>query len=336
MNNYNNSVRNNQAFSQESLNIVYWLGGTVPATFIPTPLSYVFTNLRLRIIKCLLGNIIHYKSSYISHDTIARQVGCSRNAVLDALHLFEDMGLFGVIHRGKQRLSNIYELGSLFKDCNIVWRMKDVLSGLYVALTRTIDRLAFKYGLINRMSTKNQDSTLYNNIIVLKKKNSDSSYCKISEPTTFKEKKLPTIPFMSKEAWLNMKTALWADWDLTEQDFYMDKYEYNKFYSESDISSEEIESKKKIQSVRTRENLYKYPSYYKTSLEKLRGPIKPVMVTDIINHEERLRHAMTIDDLSKRIVYLESLLLSCPRASIPFVKNQIQKYKNKANDAIVF
>ena len=57
---------------------------------------------------------------------------------------------------------------------------------------------------------------------------------------------------------------------------------------------------------------------------------------DIINHEERMRHAMTIHDLSKRIVYLESLLLSCPRASIPFVKNQIQKYKNKVNDAIVF
>lgn len=331
MNNTIISLRNNQVFLKDSLNIVFWLGGSIPALFEPERLPHVFTQLRMRIVKSVLRNIILFKSSFISHEKIARQVGCSRNAVLDALKVFEDMGLFCIEHRGKKRLSNIYTLGPLLQDKNIVWRLRHVFSSAYVALQRHIERLA-QYLNFDYSTIKNQDSTLFIKENVFNTNTSYSSYRKIENTTPVKEKRLYSYPFMPKDEWLHMKKALWADWSVTEQEFLMNKYEYQKFYHYSKTPTEDIQRKQKIQDYQNGWNLTRYPNTYKQQEVKSTPASYHKSALSIIETDKQIRECMQESNMALRVLKFESMLAVVPRESVPYIKSLIVKYKKKIQD----
>ncbi|CAB4121218.1 hypothetical protein UFOVP9_31 [uncultured Caudovirales phage] len=166
--NNNNSVRNNQAFSQLSINIVNALGGVLHETHIPQRLSQRRYNpLRMKAIRYILWYLNTFNGAFPSHDTIAKHVGWSRRqTVIDAFKVFEEDGLFEVTHLGHYRISNSYKLGSLFKCRQVIYALKDTLTNLYRAFCRT---LQWAYDIvIKRNETLNFKThrTLSTNVVV--------------------------------------------------------------------------------------------------------------------------------------------------------------------------
>lgn len=339
--NYSNiSVRNNQDFFKDYLNIAFWLKGSMPAWFEPEPLYHVFTELRLAILQEILKYIGIHKQAHPSHETIAKKVGCSRNAVLDALKLFENMGLLKVTHRHKEYKSNIYELGEVLKFPAVRWALRNSMSNLSYAFHAMKDRLAQEVQakiqegkkLLNALLTtvKRQDSTLLLNNNVLKELNTNQ--------VDYKDIKLYRSPYIkNKDLYHNMKKALWADWSMNEDD-----YRRSLKMLEEDLlfdfdAQEEIIKDRKYQQFKR--NDAKYPDYYKDMHEyhkkngnEFKVPEKPVdnitrISAQVMN--ERLSLCNQEPNLDRRLLMLERLRKQVERASIPFIDFQIKKTRSK-------
>ncbi len=291
--NNNNSVRNNQAFFKDSLNVVYAMGGSTPALFVPTPLSESFTNLRNKFIDSVLRRYIMHKGKVeVSHETLSKESGMSVSAIKIFLKFAEKIGLFNITCRKKEHKTNIYELGPLLKDKRIAARLQDVLKYAYKALMVYIDHKADLYGLFssnskedffvsNSAQSQNElrytdvYDIKYNTTVCIDRKTENKfpvkkidycqykkrSYCKGKCFKEHKEDKLHTRPYLSEEDYRNMQIARWHDWNLTEEKYIRDlmtQQEYELFYKNSDFSDQDMEVKISRQAYQQTWNKAKY------------------------------------------------------------------------------
>lgn len=135
------SNRNNQAFSQTYINLVYSLGGALPESYVPQHISQRrYTPKRIKIIRMILNHINNNETTYLSHIRIAQACRLSRRAVIDAFKDFEEDGLFEIDHRALDHNMNIYKLGEFFKTREIIYALKNVFRNLYRAFCRTLER----------------------------------------------------------------------------------------------------------------------------------------------------------------------------------------------------
>ena len=146
MNNYNNSVRNNQAFSQESLNILYRFNISIEDPFEKELGSRIFSPERMSILKCVLRYMGIFNTAYISHETISRFAGCCRDTVIEAMKVFEEYEILKVIYR--HRKTSVYSLGKFLLNKRIIWLLKDVVPNLYWAFSRIALRGKENLGLV--------------------------------------------------------------------------------------------------------------------------------------------------------------------------------------------
>jgi hypothetical protein len=137
--NYNISVSNNQAFSKQHSNLVYWLGGATSATFVPEQLytSFKFTSDRKKILICLLKYIGVYHQAFPSHNTIARLSGVHHDTVYRTIKLFVKFGILKKRYRGANKTC-VYSLGSALYDPYVKWACKDILVNLYWAVESAV------------------------------------------------------------------------------------------------------------------------------------------------------------------------------------------------------
>jgi len=272
MNNNNISLSINQAFSQQCLNIAYWLGGSLPATFVPEKLSEIFTLSRQKMFKCILRSINIHNSSFISLTTIGKAGNVNRQAAAEFLDLCETLGIFKIIRRGKERKSNIYSLGEVLKNSAVRWSLRDVFLNLTRSYTKMVDAIKGMSACLETPINK-QKRTLLININVFKKKYTSSS--------SYRERVLHSTPFLPKQDWLNQQKALWADWSLTPGT-YMTKNDYQKYYGKSDFPENEIKRKIQTQSEQQRFNKRKYPSDFPS----LTPAYDPFHTTDSDSHNK--------------------------------------------------
>ena len=303
MNNYNISVSNNQSFSKHSFNIAHWLGGSIPANIDPEPISHkVFTNIRYKITSCILRYINAHDVAFPSHETIAQEAGCNRDAVIKYLNWAEEIGLFKIVHRRNSWESNIYFLGDILKDHRVRWALRNVFAGLNRAFHKTVTLLNDALGIVKNTVNK-QDHTLLISINVFKKNTSDSSY---------RERRLYSTPFLKKEDWMNKQKAMWADWSLKDEDF---QYEIPKKVITLGVLGAKVSSASD-------------PIHLKGNL--------------ILSQPEFTRQCDLIkseNNLSLRLELYEMILHKAPGASRPFVQSLIRKTHqaiNKEKDALPF
>ena len=292
--NTNNSVRNNQAFFKDSLNVVYAMGGSTPASFVPTPLSESFTSLRNKFIDSVLRRYIMHKGKVeVSHETLSKESGMSVSAIKIFLKFAEKIGLFNITCRKKQHKANIYELGPLLKDKRIAARLQDVLKYVYKALMVYIDHKADLYGLFNSDSkqdffvskpVQNQNELRYTDVYDIKYNTSvcidrerenkgpvkkidycqykKRKYCKGKCFKEHKEDKLHTRAYLSDDDYRNMQIARWNDWALTEEKYIRDlmtQQEYELFYANNpDFNDQDMQVKISRQAYQQTWNKSKY------------------------------------------------------------------------------
>lgn len=139
--NTNNSVRNNQAFLQECLNIAYHLGAELHDSFEPINLSVRFTKKRKDLFKFILEQVATHKRAFPSHATMQRVTGLSRSAVMRALNIFESLGLIDIDHRNLMHKTNIYSLGPVLRNATIVRSLQATFKVIVPAFCRTMERL---------------------------------------------------------------------------------------------------------------------------------------------------------------------------------------------------
>lgn len=289
--NYNNSVRNNQAFSKEYLNIAHMLGGSTPAMFLPEHVSG-YTPLRLNMINFVLRCLNIHKIAFPSQSTIAKAVGCNREAVNVAFKFFEEQSIF-IIKSGKKRYrTNIYSLGAVLCNPQVRWALRYVCTGL----TRVYHRIAMDLKSLVKKAIVEPKRTLLYKINVFKKNNTSIS--------SYREKRLYSTPFLTKENWLNKQKALWSDWSIRESDLHYQREE--------------------------RESMYKSWNKPKKEVEDPKPSLNIGKIHSIVMHE-RLEMCSNETNLERRIAMFERLRDQVERASIPYIDFLIRKTKAKIN-----
>ncbi len=214
--NNNISVRNNQAFFKDPLNIAYWLGGSMPAMFVPEHLSTkIFTKARMLMTQELFRHMNMHDAAFPSHTTLAKAAGLKRQAAYEYFKWAEEIGLFKVMHRGKSWESNIYFLGDVLKIPSVRWALRHAFKGLHRVFMKTVKVLHEAANIAKR--------TLLLNNNVFKINTSNSSY---------REKRLYSTPFLKKEYWLNLQKQLWSDWSVREIDLHMQREERENMYKQ--------------------------------------------------------------------------------------------------------
>lgn len=307
--NTNISVRNNQAFLKDYLNLVYWLGGSTPASFVPQQLSQRrYTEKRIKMIQYVLRVINNNKNAFPSHESIARFAQCSVRAVINAFKIFKEDKLFEIDHRGDFYKTNIYKLGEFFKCRKVIYALRDVFSNLYRAFCRTLQHEY--HDVITRNESRNSKThfTLTTNVVVfgtntntttfnIRKilhkvssvfdKTRESCVLGFQKMRKIMQEKQEWIKSADGKTWLNKKKQEHATWGLSPDE------------------------KKMIQE----------PVKPAISLDY--GKIKP----NIMN--ERLSLCSQEQNLHRRLMMLEKLKTQVERASIPFIDVHIRKTKAK-------
>ncbi len=337
--NYNISVRNNQAFSKEYLSVASMLGGSTPAMFLPEHRSG-YTPLRLKMINFVIRSLNINKVSFPSQSTIAKAVGCNREAVNRAFKFFEEQGIF-IVKSGKKRYrTNIYSLGAVLCNPQVRWALRYVCTGL----TRAYHRIASDLNDMVKKSIVEPKRTLLYKINVLKELNTSvCSYrkrrdCKDVCFKQHREDRLYSKPYMPKNIWLNMKKSMWADWSITEED-YIKGFQMNIQHLDQDLlfdeeAQEDIRKDRRYQQFK--KNDAKYPNLYR-ELKEYNNPQQPKPV--VISHNEgKISHAVMTDriaickkesSLDRRIAMFERLKTQVERGSIPFINYHITETKKK-------
>lgn len=341
MNNNNISVSNNQAFLKESFNIAYSLGGSTPAMFVPERVSG-YTPLRLKMINFVIRSINIHKDSFVAQSTIAKSVGCNREAVNVAFKFFVEQGLFTVESGKKKRRTNKYFLGPVLLDSKIRWALRYVSTGL----TRAYHKIVSQLNKTVESAVVEPKRTVLYKINVLDKNNTSvCSYRKRRdcEGVCFKQHKedrLYSKPYMGKNAWLNMQKNMWADWSLTQEDYlqgiHMNIYQLDQDLLFDSDTQESIRKDRKYQQFKR--NDAKYPDLYR-DLKAFHEPelkkpviVKPVetKIYSVVMHQ-RLDLCSKEDNLSRRVLMLERLRGQVERASIPYIDFLLRKTKSNMN-----
>ncbi len=287
--NNNNSVSNNQAFSQSYLNIAFILGGSVPAMFVPEHILG-YTPLRLKMINFVIRYININKIAFPSQSTVAKAVGCNREAVNIAFKFFEEQGLF-IIKSGKQRWrTNIYSLGAVLCNSQVRWALRYVCTGL----TRAYHRIAMDLKDLVKKAIVEPKRTLLYKINVFKKNNTSIS--------SYKEKRLYSTPFLKKEDWLNRQKQLWSDWSVRESELHYQLEERESMYKQWVKPRQEV--KEPIISHNT-------------------GKISPTIM------QERLVLCQAEANLYRRLAMFERLKTQVEGASVPYINFMITKTRRK-------
>lgn len=124
--NTNISVRNNQAFSQESLNINNDIFNTLSEW-------YNRSYSKLDILNYIIKSVSVYGiNSHPSQKTIGKHAGVQRGWVNIVTNELVEMGLINkrrVIINGDEMACE-YSLTEFFKDSNVCWMLKDILPAL--------------------------------------------------------------------------------------------------------------------------------------------------------------------------------------------------------------
>lgn len=139
--NTNISVRNNQAFSKESLQILYWFKGSLSGYNDPKGLftNKRYTKNRKKILLCILKYIGCFSMVYISQQTIARLTGVHHDTVLRAINLFVELGVLKKKYRGANRTC-LYSLGSLMYQPQFMFGIRYSLKNAYWAMKSSVAR----------------------------------------------------------------------------------------------------------------------------------------------------------------------------------------------------
>lgn len=326
MNKNNISPRNNQGFYKDNLSIAYWLGGSVPAMFVPEHVSgKIFTESRRKMTEEVFRHMNANDIAFPSHTTIAAAAGLKRQAALEYLNWAEEVGIFKIVHRAKQWDSNIYFLGDVLKDYRVRWSLRNVFNGLHRVFSKTIKVLNEAANIAKR--------TLLLNNNVFKKNTSKGDY---------KEIKLHTSPYIeNKKLYYNTKKALWADWSINEDDYRREIQMLDQNVLLKIAEQEDIRKDRKYQQFKR--NDAKYPTYYSDMVEKFDLPPfvhhKKSFTSDNSRKisqtvmQERLVLCNAEMDFNRRLAMFQRLKDQVERASIPYIQKIIDKTHKKIADA---
>ena len=351
--NHNNSVSNNQSFSEECLNVIYHMGGILPATFVPIEVSRRMSSKRISSIDKIINFIRWHDKAFPSQVLIANMLKIDRGTVALAIKDAIEMGLLEI----KENLgahTPIYILGPKLMIPWVRYALREVLTNVNGAIEAMTLRAAKLFGgMLDYFGIKqssprmqghafNKEKSLvqmltpalYTNVLDFKK-NYTSKYI-------YKERRLYSTPFLKKESWMNKQKAMWADWSLTEEDFKKDdtvtNEEYKKFYQKSDIPVNELQQKIALQAQQQRSNRSRFPNdmtgyqNYKRPLETKAVILKNKEVLSTIDFQKQTDLIALEMNLSLRLELYQQLLHKTPGASIPFVQHMIRKTHQKIND----
>lgn len=312
-NNTNITVRNNQAFLKDSLSIIYLLGGSIPASFVPEGLSQRrYTPKRIKMIQHVLNVMNNAKDqTFPSHRNIALYAQCSVRAVINAFKVFQEDGLFEIDSRRLLHATNIYRLGEFFKCRQVIYALKGVFTNLYRAFCRTLE---WAYdAVLKRNETRNLKThfTLTTNVVVFgtntntttfnirkicdkvfsgfgKNRNSQVlGFKELAQKEREMEEKQQWLKSGDGKTWLNRKKQEHATWGLSKK--------------EKEIIQQE------------------QPKKLSLDLGKISAAIM----------DQRLSLCSQEQNIYKKLTMLEKLKTQVQRASIPFIDFQIRKAKAK-------
>ncbi len=291
--NHNNSVRNNQAFFKDNLNLVYALGGSIPATFVPERQSE-FTALRINMLKFMFNAFNYREIVCYSQKTIARRLGCSRKAVNEAFMFFREMKIIDFVSGKNKWTMNEYSLGQVLYNPYIRWALRFVFTNLTRAYFKIMERLK----PAPKSTTVEPKVTQLTNVNVLEELNTSNS--------SYREKRLYSTPFLKKENWLNQQKQLWSDWSVREIDLHIQREE--------------------------RENMYKQwvkPRKEEPKQTIISKDINSIS-TDVMN--ERVVMCKKEQNIERRLAMYQKLKTQVQKASIPYIEHIIRKTLEQKSD----
>lgn len=261
--------------------------------FVPEHISG-YTPLRLKMINFVIRSLNIHKVSFPSQSTIAKSVGCNREAVNRAFVFFEEQGLF-IIKSGKQRWrTNIYSLGAVLCNAQVRWSLRYVCIGL----TRAYHRIANDLKSLVKSAIVEPKRTLLYKINVFKKNNT-SIY-------SYREKVLYSTPYVNKEDWLNRQKELWSDWSVRESELHFQREERESMYKQW------IKPRQEPATALVARNL---------------GKISPTLMN------ERISICKKEQNIDRRLIMYERLKTQVERESIPFINYLIKEMnKNKREE----
>lgn len=156
--NSNNSVRNNQAFLQESFNVYYALGGVLPASYESDDVLQRFSKYTIALFKELVRRHMFQDHVFPSHIYLSKKLKCNTRTIQRAQKELEDHGLIEVTSGKKRHQTNLYSLGKILYDSNSFYYLRDVVPSLRFVIRRL-------KGYLGLDTVENQNVVRINNVL---------------------------------------------------------------------------------------------------------------------------------------------------------------------------
>ncbi len=137
-NNTNNSVRNNQAFLQESLNVYYMLGATMPASYEPVDGLVRLSKYTIALFKELVRRHVFDDHVFPSHFLLAKKLKCNPRTIQRAQKELEIYGIIKVFSGKKKHQTNLYSLGDILFNSDAFYYLRNVVPCLRFVIRRLL------------------------------------------------------------------------------------------------------------------------------------------------------------------------------------------------------
>lgn len=214
--NTNISVRNNQAFSQDNLQIYYSLGATLPASYDLHDNIKRFSKYTIALFRELVRRHMFQNNVHPSHLTLAKKLGCDVSTIKRAQKDLESRGVIKVKSGKALHEVNIYSLGEVLFTSDALYYLREIVPSLRFV----VKKLQALFGL---STVENQNELRINK--VLKDSNTNTSiYIDNSKIENRSPKNKQEIRNYSVHGWLptkifeNVKALLRMDPFMSEEE----------------------------------------------------------------------------------------------------------------------